>query len=181
MAGWTNLIPSAGALASGSAYLYESSGALVYQGTSGSPVTLANANGTITIPAVAYTSYTPTVSNFGTSPTSVTSYTQIGKTIHYYGTVTYASGTPATVTVTLPVNAHANALHTSGVGFTNAGGSAFPIFNRITTTGAGSVLTIAITDTTTSYGQLTGFNATRPGGSWSAGNIFTFNIIYEAA
>jgi len=46
MAGWTNLTPSAGALAAGSAYLYEDAGALKYQGTSGSALTVANADGT---------------------------------------------------------------------------------------------------------------------------------------
>lgn len=46
MPGWTNLTPSAAALASGNAYLYEQSGALKFQGTSGSAVTLANADGT---------------------------------------------------------------------------------------------------------------------------------------
>lgn len=47
MAGWTNLTPSGGVLSAGNAYLYESSGALVYQGTSGSASTLVNADGTI--------------------------------------------------------------------------------------------------------------------------------------
>lgn len=61
MAGWTNLTPSAGALATGNAYLYESTGALMYQGTSGSAATLVNADGTkpangfsITIPSGRY-------------------------------------------------------------------------------------------------------------------------------
>ena len=180
MAGWTNLTPSAAALAAGNAYLYESAGALTYQGTSGSAATIVNADGT-TPWNKTYTAYTnPTISNFGTSPTSTLRYTQLGKIVHYYGSVTYASGTPATVTVTLPVDASANALHTSGAGFCNAGGGAFPIFARITTTGTGSALTIAVTDTTTSYGTFSGFNATRPN-TWAAGNIFTFNITYEAA
>lgn len=47
MAGWTNLTPSAGALAAGNAYLHEDAGALKYQGTSGSIATLVNADGTI--------------------------------------------------------------------------------------------------------------------------------------
>ena len=61
MAGWTNLTPSAGALATGNAYLYESTGALMYPGTSGSAATLVNADGTkpangfsITIPSGRY-------------------------------------------------------------------------------------------------------------------------------
>lgn len=47
MAGWTNLTPSAAALASGNAYLFEDAGALKYQGTSGSAVTVVNANSTL--------------------------------------------------------------------------------------------------------------------------------------
>lgn len=57
MAGWTNLTPSAGALASGSAYLHEDAGALKYQGTSGSIATLVNADGTL--PSSGSTSYNP--------------------------------------------------------------------------------------------------------------------------
>lgn len=47
MAGWTNLTPSGGALAAGNAYLYEDTGALKYQGTSGSAATIVNADGTM--------------------------------------------------------------------------------------------------------------------------------------
>jgi len=46
MAGWTNLTPSGAALASGNAYLFEDAGALKYQGTSGSAITMVNADGT---------------------------------------------------------------------------------------------------------------------------------------
>jgi len=55
MAGWTNLTPSGGALAAGNAYLYEDTGALKYQGTSGSVATIVNADGTMATSAgVAY-------------------------------------------------------------------------------------------------------------------------------
>lgn len=47
MAGWTNLTPSAAALAAGNAYLYEDAGALKYQGTSGSPATIVSAAGVL--------------------------------------------------------------------------------------------------------------------------------------
>lgn len=47
MAGWTNLTPSAAALAAGNAYLYEDAGALKYQGTSGAGTMIVAADGTL--------------------------------------------------------------------------------------------------------------------------------------
>jgi hypothetical protein len=103
-------------------------------------------------------------------------YTQIGKTVIVYGQYTLgaAGNAGANLQLTLPVTGTR-----TGIMFTGRAtiaGTNYLLSGRTVT---GSVMSLEVINAAGTYTTLAQLNTTVPG-TWATGNIFTFNLTYEA-
>jgi hypothetical protein len=127
-----------------------------------------------------YTSYTPTITNISLgNGTLSTSYAQIGKFVHYVGSVTFGSTTSITTNpqTTLPVNSSMTFTNNMGVGMCNDSNTNFYPINifSISTTTAQFVCQDVSTFVRTN------FIGTGQPFFWATGDFLTWNIYYRAA
>ena len=187
MAGWTNLTPSAAALAAGSAYLYEDAGALKYQGTSGSPATIVAANGALATFSPTWTAYTSTLTNVS-NVTKVSSYLQVGKLVFVQFSFTATSSTfvSGTVTMTLPDTATslpaASSARNISVCNIVANGTTYKGLVLVNGSSSTTTATIQVYNASTTYLTQTNLSSTVPNASgWVSGDSIVGSFFYEAA
>jgi hypothetical protein len=156
--------------------------------TAGNSITAANHNtyirdnlkALLPLDALAWTSYTPTVTQSGTVSNTQTyaKYTRLGNLIVVRALLSMTStGTGNNlIVVSLPVTATAGSDIPCGEGYIKAGGTWFPGLAITNTTS-----TIAFIDTTQTTGGLgLGQTGTAANGALVSGNTIGYRVAYEA-
>lgn len=135
-----------------------------------------------------YSSYTPTLTDItlGTGGTASGYYKQIGKTVHYFGTISLGTAPTvgSTATVTLPVNASSHHPSLSPIGtvqaFDSSAGTGSP--GQAVKTAATQAFTpyFVVVSSAPSFANLSATSTNGPF-TWAVSDTLWWNIQYEAA